>query len=264
MNIFVSWAGRESQSIALILRDRLPRVLPYVQPWVSTVDIRKGTRWDQELWSRLQATSYAIICATPDAVRSPWVNFEAGVVARAVGVESHVSPVLFGMPPNAVGGLPLGKFQCTEFTEIDIGRLLKAINISAGEPIPESEIAQRFRRWWVSLRDDIGGIDLVDADEPEEQDDFENETVDYWLEETEEKVLEAVAWEGVGISSAERRHLELSHIAGQIGENHVRTRHYVDGLVDRGFLREKHNNAGPTTYVVTKKGRAYAVDNNLV
>ena len=39
MHIFVSWAGRESQAIALILRDWLPRVLPYVRPWVSAEDI---------------------------------------------------------------------------------------------------------------------------------------------------------------------------------------------------------------------------------
>ena len=264
MHIFVSWAGRESQAIALILRDWLPRVLPYVRPWVSAEDIRKGTRWDEELWNRLQATSYAIICATADAVRSPWVNFETGVVARAVGVESHVSPVLFGMSPDALGDLPLGKFQCTEFTETDIERLLKAINVSAGAPIPESQVAERFRQWWASLRDDIGCLDLASADEREEEDDFESEIGDDWLEEIEEKVLGAVAWAGVNVFSGEEHPVELVAIAREIGENLVHTQHYVDRLVDRGFLRTGGNNAGPTTYVVTKKGRAYAVENNLV
>ena len=193
MNVFVSWAGRESHAIALILREWLPRVLPYVEPWVSTEDIRKGTRWDAELWNRLQATSYAIICSTPDAVRSPWVNFEAGVVARAVGVESHVSLFLFGMSPKALGLTSLGKFQCTEFTDIDIERLLKAINVSAGAPMPESEVTQHFCRWWASLRDDIEHMDLASADELEQEDDRESETVHDWLEETEEKILGTVA-----------------------------------------------------------------------
>ena len=227
-------------------------------PWVSSEDIRKGTRWDAELWDRLQATSYAIICATPDAVRSPWVNFEAGVVARAVGVESHVVPFLFGMSPNALGGLPLGKFQCTEFTEIDVARLLKAINVSARAPILQSQVAQRFDRSWASIRHDVGRIDLASADDLEEQDHYDSETMDDWLEEPEEKILEAVAWSG------DERPVELMAIASAVGENHVHAQHYVDRLVDRGFLYERLNTAHPTTYLVTKKGRAYAVENDLV
>ena len=52
MDIFVSWAGRDSHAIALVLRQWLPRVLPFVRPWVSSEDIRKGTRWSDE-FSRL-------------------------------------------------------------------------------------------------------------------------------------------------------------------------------------------------------------------
>ena len=268
MHIFVSWAGRDSQAIALILRDWLPQVLPYVRPWVSAEDIRKGARWDEALWNRLQATSYAVICATSDAVRSPWVNFEAGVVARAVGVESHVSPVLFGMSPNELGGLPLGRFQCTVFTRADVERLLKAINASGGMLIPESQVGQRFRLSWASLRDAVERINVASPDDPlprevgvaapVEEQDLDSESVDDWLEESEEKILETVAWAG------DERPVELTAIAREIGENHVHAQHYVDRLVARGFLHERLNTAYPTTYIVTKKGRAYAVENNLV
>ena len=175
-----------------------------------------------------------------------------------------MSPVLFGMAPNALGGLPLGKFQCTEFTEIDIERLLNAINVSAGAPIPESEVAERFNRWWASLHNDLGRMDLASASEREEEDDLESEIVDDWLEEIEENVLSAVAWAGVNPFSGEEQAVELIAIARAIDENLVQARHYVDRLVDRDFLRERDNHAGPTTYVVTKKGRAYAVGNDLV
>lgn len=69
MDIFVSWAGRDSHAVALLLRQWLPEVLPFVRPWVSSEDIRKGTRWSDELWGRLQKTSYSIVCLTPAAVR---------------------------------------------------------------------------------------------------------------------------------------------------------------------------------------------------
>ena len=141
MNIFVSWAGRDSHAVALVLRQWLPDVLPYIRPWVSSEDIRKGTRWSDELWGRLQKTSYCIVCLTPAAVGSPWVNFEAGAVARAVGERAHVSPLLLGLSPRELAGVPLAMFQCTEFTRRDIGRLVKAINAVAARPIPED----RFR-----------------------------------------------------------------------------------------------------------------------
>lgn len=258
MDIFVSWAGRESHSVALILRGWLPQVLPFTRPWVSSEDIRKGTRWDEELWGRLQQASYALICATPGAVRSPWVNFEAGVVARAVGVESHVSPLLIGISPGDLGDLPLGKFQCTEFTESDVARLVDAINGSAAAPLPAPQVSESFSRLWEGLRQEIERIDLPNFADHEEQDDFEEETVSEWLEEIEEKILAAVAWSG------DDHPLELQTIARDIGENHVRAQHHVDRLVRSGFLQQRLSTGRPITYFVTQPGRAYAVDNDLV
>ena len=185
-------------------------------------------------------------------------ELEAGVVAKAVGASSHVSPVLFGVSPRDLSASPLGKFQCTQFTESDVERLLKAINESAGAPIPEPQVARRFRRSWARLRDGIGRIDLPDAEDLEEPDDLDNDGVGDWLEEIEEKILETVTWSG------DERPLELLAIAGAVGENHVHAQHYVDQLVDRGFLHKKLNTAYPTTYFVTKKGRAHAVENDLV
>lgn len=258
MDIFVSWAGRESHSVALTLRGWLPQVLPFARPWVSSEDIRKGTHWDEELWGRLQQTSYALICATPDAVRSPWVNFEAGVVARVVGVKSHVSPLLIGISPRDLGDLPLGKFQCTEFTESDVARLVKAINVSSEAPLPGPQVTQRFHRAWGDLRDEIGRIDSSSFDAGKDQDDFEDETVDEWLEEIEEKILATVAWSG------DDQPLDLQAIAGDVGENHVRAQHHVDRLISSGFLHERLSTRRPTTYFVTKEGRAYAVENDLI
>ncbi len=169
MDIFVSWAGRDSRAIALVLRKWLPEVLPFVRPWVSSEDIRKGTRWSEELWGRLQKTSYCIVCLTPAAVQSPWVNFEAGAVARAVGGRAHVSPLLLGLSPRDLDGGPLAMFQCTVFTRRDIERLVKAINAVAAEPNPEPEVLRRFRREWPVLRDGVGCIDITGDDSQEER-----------------------------------------------------------------------------------------------
>lgn len=168
MDIFISWAGRDSRAVALILREWLPEVLPFVRPWVSSEDIRKGTRWSEELWGRLQKTSYCIVCLTPAAVRSPWVNFEAGAVAKAVGGQAHVSPLLLGLSPRDLGGVPLAMFQCTVFTYRDIERLVRAINAVATAPIPKVEVLLSFRRRWPILDDKIGRIDISGDDSEEE------------------------------------------------------------------------------------------------
>ena len=258
MDIFVSWAGSGSHQIPLVLRQWLPEVLCFVRPWVSSEDIRKGTRWSDELWGRLQNTSYSIVCVTPDAVRSPWVNFEAGAVARAVGGQSHVSPLLLGMSAGSLGGVPLAMFQCTEFTRRDVERLVKAINAAAPAPMRESHVSLRFRRSWPSLRDEIGRIDIADADDSELEGALHEEAAHVWLEEIEDKILELVAWAG------DRQPLQVMDIARAASENHVVTQHYVDQLVRRRLLHQQVKAGFPSTYSATSRGRAYAVENQLV
>lgn len=255
MDIFVSWAGSDSHQVALLLRQWLPEVLRFVRPWVSSEDIRKGTRWSDELWGRLQNTSYSIVCVTPEAVRSPWVNFEAGAVARAIGGQSHVSPLLLGMSAGDLSGVPLAMFQCTEFRRPDVERLVKAINAAAPAPMRESDVSLRFRREWASLRDEIERIDINSAHDAELDGD---EAAVAWLEEIEDRILETVAWSG------DRQPLSVMDIAHAVSENHVVTQHYVDELVRRTFLHEQQRAGAPSTYSATSRGRAYAVENQLV
>ena len=257
MDIFVSWAGRDSHAVAVVLRRWLPEVLPFVRPWVSSEDIRKGTRWSDELWARLQKTSYSIVCLTPAAVRSPWVNFEAGAVARAVGGQAHVSPLLLGLSPGDLDGVPLAMFQCTEFTRRDVERLVNAINAVAARPIPDPEVSQHFRRGWPALRDQVGRIDITSY-ETEEATAAAGGPLDDTLDEIEAKILVLVAWLG------EDRHLKVMDIVRSISENHVVTQHCVDQLVRRRFLREHRNGANPSTYSATPSGRAYLVEEQLV
>jgi len=257
MDIFVSWAGRDSHAIALFLRQWLPEVLPFVRPWVSSEDIRKGTRWSDELWGRLRKTSYCIVCLTPGAVRSPWVNFEAGAVARAVGGRAHVSPLLLGLSPGDLDGVPLAIFQCTEFARHDVARLINAINAVAARPIPESQVSLRFGRGWPALREEVGRIDIGGGDDAEENGAPDDEALDGWLDETEFKILEHVAWWG------DNKPLGVMDIVRSISENHIVTRHYLDQLVRRRFLREHRNAATPSTYSVTRRGRAYLVEEQI-
>ena len=257
MDIFVSWAGRDSHAVALVLRRWLPEVLPFARPWVSSEDIRKGTRWSDELWGRLQRTSYCIVCLTPGAIRSPWVNFEAGAIAKAVRGPSHVSPLLLGISPRDLGDSPLAMFQCTEFAEQDVERLLHAMNAVASAPVPDFQIIAGLRRTWAALQAEIGQIDFSSTNDADQETAPDDETVDDWLHEIEDKILEHVAWSG------DQQPVDVEQITRAVGQDHVVTQHYVDQLVARGFLYEKHNVAYPTTYLVTRSGRAHLVEGLL-
>ena len=258
MDIFISWAGRDSHAVALVLRRWLPEVLPFVRPWVSSEDIRKGTRWSDELWGRLRRTEYCIVCLTPGAIRSPWVNFEAGAVARAVGGQAHVSPLLIGMSPGDLGGVPLAMFQCTEFSEIDVERLVRAVNAVAATPVPQSQVSLRFRRRWATLQDEIWRIDIGSADDSEEGEPSGAKAADDPVHPIEDRILEQVA------ESGDDWPMDVEEIARAISQNHVVTRHYVDQLVHRGFLREQRSAESPSTYFTTSAGRAYLVEHGLV
>ena len=149
-------------------------------------------------------------------------------------------------------------FQCTVFTHRDIERLVKAINAVATAPIPESEVLIRFRRGWPVLCDEVGRVDIVSGDDSKQEPALDDEVLDDWLDETEEKILEWVAWWGHDQPRG------MTDIARSISENHVVTQHYVDRLVRRGFLLEHLKADRPSTYSATPQGRAYLVAERLI
>ena len=53
MKLFISWSGKRSQALAQAIRDWLPLILHYVQPWLSEADIPAGERWAEVVASRL-------------------------------------------------------------------------------------------------------------------------------------------------------------------------------------------------------------------
>ena len=64
MKVFISWSGERSKQVAVAIREWLPMILQYVEPWMSEADISAGDRWSVELSKQLEESGFGIICLT--------------------------------------------------------------------------------------------------------------------------------------------------------------------------------------------------------
>jgi hypothetical protein len=84
-------------------------VINSVEPFVSSEDIYAGARWQADIASRLDVSNFGIVWVTRDNQDAPWLNFEAGALAKVVDV-SRVIPLAIDLKQSDVA-LPLGQFQ---------------------------------------------------------------------------------------------------------------------------------------------------------
>lgn len=255
MKVFLSWSGEASHALAGVLHEWLPTALQFVDPWMSSEDIAKGTRWNPEIGKTLEETSYCIVCVTPGVQREPWVNFEAGAVAKIVS-QSYVSPLLLGVTVEELDGLPLSIFQCTRFDKADVLKLLRSINGASRSSVSSRRLKTSLDYSWAALRERVEGIDvsrIVDRGGAVSE---EYEVLD----DDAEQILVLVARNGVGCEP------NAGQAAAYVDEEVIVAQYHLDRLVEMGFLKEMiHSGAGRgTTYGITRKGRAYVVESGLV
>ena len=158
MKVFISWSGSLGGQVAEQLRKWLPQVIQSVDPYVSSEDTHKGTRWRDVVAKALESSNYGIICVTPDNVDSKWLNFEAGALSKELE-GSFVSPFLMRVKPSDLTGSPLAQFQMTIHHDYqDVLKLMKSINSASERPLRSEHLESAFKIWWPELRDPINGL----------------------------------------------------------------------------------------------------------
>jgi hypothetical protein len=157
MKVFLSWSGDLSHSVALILRDWLPSVIQDVDPYVSSEDIDKGTRWSTDIAKELEASAYGILCITPENLVAPWIHFEAGALSKQID-KSRVCPFLFRVKRAQVDG-PLLQFQSTIYDHEDVNKLIASLNNAMGpKKLEEQRLSAAFDVWWPLLQQKLDGL----------------------------------------------------------------------------------------------------------
>jgi TIR domain len=153
MKVFISWSGSRSTAVAEALRDWLPEVMQAVNPWVSSEDMRKGTRWSLRLAEELESTHVGVICLTPENLTASWLLFEAGALSK-LHKDALVCTSLVGVDYSAVTG-PLADFQHTPATKEDTHQMVKSINAAIEEGqgrLTDTHLDRAFKRCWSELQ----------------------------------------------------------------------------------------------------------------
>jgi len=162
VKLILSWSKDRSRQVATVLHEWLPSVINRVQPWMSSEDIDKGTRWGAELADRLAGTDQGVVCVTAENMREPWLNFEAGTLAKAIN-SARVRPVLLDVAPADLTG-PLTQFQATSLLDKeDVFKLVGSLNGGTAEPVAPGVLARSFERAWPELHDEISKLARVPA-----------------------------------------------------------------------------------------------------
>jgi TIR domain len=149
MRVFISWSGEMSKAVAKGLYEWLPDIINAVDPFMSE-DIRKGALWRRVLAQELAENNFGIICLTPENLKSTWLHFEAGAIAKATN-ESLIWTYLFQVQPAQVES-PLADFQHTIAEKEDTRKLVHTINEALGDQQrTEGQVNRVFERSWPTL-----------------------------------------------------------------------------------------------------------------
>jgi hypothetical protein len=180
MKIFVSWSGTSSHETALLLREWLRRVLQYSDPFVSSEDISKGAQWLVTISDQLRDTSEGIVCVTPSNVEAPWLNYEAGALAKTTG-QTAVRTVLLGLTAGDLpAGAPLSNFQHTNaLDEAEMWSLIESIHARHTRADTKSmdRVRWAFDQAWPDLQASLGAIDVNPSGDAEQENESDQESL---------------------------------------------------------------------------------------
>ena len=155
MKVCVSWSGELSCQIAEVLKKWIPCIIQSVEVFFSPEDIEKGDNWDKTISNELSQCNYGIICLTSDNTTAPWINFEAGAIAKSL--DSRITALMVNIKPSDIKG-PLSRYQATKFEKNDFFQLISAINKALETPLDHNILQNTFDTMWVALEQEANAV----------------------------------------------------------------------------------------------------------
>lgn len=165
MNIFISWSGERSNRAALGLKSLLEAVFQRaVQVFISEY-ISPGENWVRRIQEELKQSQIVIVCLTYDNFQTPWLLFEAGAVAVALGSDRVLVPYAVDELPDAADRSPLAMFQRVRSDHDGTYRLVQKINQARKDPEDTQNLQRYFERWWPDLGETLKSLPAPQQDQ---------------------------------------------------------------------------------------------------
>ncbi|GAA4983319.1 hypothetical protein GCM10023205_61370 [Yinghuangia aomiensis] len=149
MKVFISWSGDLSREVAKELKSWATPILQSVDFWLSSHDISAGQRWFDRISRELDDINFGMVCLTRQNVKAPWVNFEAGALAKSIEA-ARVVPVYVNLNAVDVTG-PLSNFQGVQLNREGIHSLVHDVNAATDRPVPDPPLDGLFDAMWPQL-----------------------------------------------------------------------------------------------------------------
>ncbi len=133
--VFISWSKRPTDAVASALAALLRHMFDNVEPWVSRDDIDSGSLSIAEIHKELAETTFGILIVTTRNQAEPWLNFEAGSLAKTVvdGTATRVVPLLVDMTGQGeLAPGPIANLQAEIATEGGVRRIVNLIGAAVG------------------------------------------------------------------------------------------------------------------------------------
>jgi len=177
MDVFLCWSGETSEKLARALQSWLMMMLSPAKVFLSSNSIRSGHTWLIQTRSELERTHFGILCITPTNAEKPWINFEAGALAKKVE-EGRVVPLLFGEVEMSDLPETISQFQAKRYSEEGMRELVNDVNeaLPEGKRCDEESLLGRFRSMWQEFAQEVEPIlselvpSAIPTPEPSEQD----------------------------------------------------------------------------------------------
>lgn len=156
MKLFICWSERRGRAVAECLANALKEDPLRFDVGMSP-DIAKGAVWFQEITSSLNGVDAGIVVMTPESLDSPWLHFEAGLLAAKFNSggdrRPRIYPYLLHPEPLEVRG-PLGQYQLTVATGEDTCALVRQLLDDRAEDAHWNDPKIR-ESWWAGLAADL-------------------------------------------------------------------------------------------------------------
>lgn len=147
MNVFISWSGLRSQSVAKVVKKWIPSVIQTIEPWMSVDGIDRGQQWFSVIGSKLNESTIGIFCLTQSNKNKPWILFEAGAVAKG-SRDNAVCTLLIDLKHSDIIDSPLSHYNHTVLNKEQMLALAQSINRKLERPVPGELLQDAFSRSW--------------------------------------------------------------------------------------------------------------------